>query len=54
VLPGLTGWPDDDRRALADVIRAKGGVRESEFVRLFDAHTLLRRALITLSRGKAD
>jgi hypothetical protein len=54
VLPGVTEWPDDDRRALVDVVRAKGGVRESEFVRLFDAHTRLRRAIIALSRGKAD
>jgi hypothetical protein len=52
VLPGIANWSDDERRALADVIRAKGGVRESEFVRQFDAHTPLRRALIALSRGK--
>jgi hypothetical protein len=52
VLPGVADWPEEERRALADVIGAKGGVRESEFVRQFDAHTRLRRALIALSRGK--
>jgi hypothetical protein len=51
VLPGVNGWSADERRALADAIRAKGGVRESEFVHRVDAHTPLRRALIALSRG---
>jgi len=48
VLPGLARWTGPDRRALAAVIRAKGGVRESEFVRLFDSHTRLRRAILAL------
>ena len=44
-LGGVERWPLADRRALAGVIRAKGGRRESEFVRRFDAHVGLRRAL---------
>ena len=38
-------WPKADRDALADVIRAKGGVHEKDYVKLFDAHKRLRRAV---------
>ncbi len=44
-LPAIERWRAADRRALVEVIRAKGGQRESDFVRLFDAHAPLRRAL---------
>ncbi len=44
-LPGVARWPAADRRALARVIRAKGGRRESDFVSRFDAHPKLRRAI---------
>ncbi len=50
-IPGIPGWPRADRRAFAEVIRAKGGRRESEFVRLFDAHPRLRRAIVRLAAG---
>ena len=38
-------WSKADRAALVDVIRAKGGVREKDYVTLFDAHKRLRRAV---------
>ena len=38
VLPGLDRWSPAEKRALAQVVLAKGGRRESDFVRLFDAH----------------
>jgi len=38
-------WPQADRAALVEVIRAKGGVRERDYVTLFDAHKRLRRAV---------
>ena len=44
-------WPAADRRALVGVIRAKGGRRESDFVRRFDRHRRLRRAVIRLAAG---
>jgi len=44
-LPGVPRWSRDDRTALAGVIRAKGGRRESDFVRSFDRHRPLRNAL---------
>ena len=50
LLPGLEGWAEDERAALLDVIRAKGGRRESDFVSRFDAHARLRAALVTLIR----
>jgi hypothetical protein len=38
-------WPQADRAALVDVIRAKGGIREKDYVTLFDAHKRLRQAV---------
>lgn len=50
-LPGVTRWTREEKRALAAVIRAKGGQRESDFVRLFDAHRKLRAAVVRLARS---
>ena len=44
-LPGVARWSQADRRALARVIRAKGGRDESEFLARFAAHPKLERAL---------
>jgi hypothetical protein len=44
-LQGVQAWGHEEKRAAINVIRAKGGRRESDFVRLFDAHTRLRRAV---------
>jgi hypothetical protein len=49
ILPGIERWHRDERRALAEVVRAKGGRRESDGVRLFDRHRKLRAALLKLS-----
>ena len=49
VLPGLTRWSAAERRALVDVVQAKGGRRESEFVWRFDRHRRLREALRALA-----
>jgi hypothetical protein len=51
-LPGVTRWSTANRRALADVVRAKGGRRESEFVSLFDGHRRLRSAVLVLARDE--
>ncbi len=48
-LPGVKRWSAANRRALARVIRAKGGRRESDFVTLFDGHPLLRRAVLKMT-----
>ncbi len=52
-LPGLGRWSAEDRRALAGVVRAKGGRRESAFVLRFDAHVKLRDALRMLAKRHA-
>jgi hypothetical protein len=51
ILPGLERWTAAEKRRLAAVIRAKGGPRESDFVRLFDAHRPLRGAVASLAKG---
>ncbi len=48
-LLGAERWSAAERKALAAVIRAKGGRRESEFVRRFDAHRKLRAAIRRLA-----
>jgi hypothetical protein len=53
ILPGLSRWSSGERRALADVVRAKGGRRESAFVQCFDAHARLRSALVELAKRNA-
>jgi len=54
ILPRLARWNAAERRALAQVVRAKGGRRESEFVRRFDAHRKLRAAIRRLTLDPAD
>lgn len=51
LLPGLDRWSPADRQALLAVIRAKGGQRETDFVRAFDAHSRLRAAIMQLARS---
>jgi len=50
-IPRLDRWSRDERRALVRVVRAKGGHRESEYARLFDAHPRLAAAVLALSGG---
>jgi hypothetical protein len=48
-LPGVERWSRDEKRALIEVARSKGGRWETHYIRLFDAHRKLRRALLTLA-----
>jgi hypothetical protein len=48
-LPGIGRWSPEERRSLAELILAKGGRRESDFVWRFDAHVRLRAALRALT-----
>ena len=48
-LPGVERWTAAQKKALREVVRAKGGRRESDFVRLFDRHSRLRAAVMELS-----
>ena len=49
LLLDVESWKAGERRALVDVIRAKGGRHEWEFVRRFDGHRRLREALRVLA-----
>jgi hypothetical protein len=49
MLPGVSRWRPEEKRALVQVVRAKGGRRESDFVTLFNKHRRLRRAILKLA-----
>ena len=50
-LPGVSRWSPAERRALARVIRAKGGRDEGQFIARFAAHPKLERALFGKRSG---
>lgn len=54
ILPGLEGWGHDEKRHLVDVVRAKGGRRESDFVARFGRHARLRAAVRRLAATPID
>lgn len=49
-LPGISQWSASELAGLVACVRAKGGTRESDFVRLLDGHRKLRAALRHLAR----
>jgi len=54
-LPGIERWSVANRAALAAVVRAKGAVRESDFVARFDRHRRLRQTVRRLAeRSESD
>ncbi|WP_372526751.1 hypothetical protein [Piscinibacter sp.] len=50
----LGAWRDDERRALVDVIRAKSGRSERDYVARYLAHPKLDAALLQWARAHAD
>jgi hypothetical protein len=48
LLDGVDGWTPAEKHALVEVVRAKGGRRESRFVELFNRHRRLQRAILRL------
>jgi hypothetical protein len=48
-LLGVVDWSAAERQALIEIVRAKGGRRESEFVLRFDRHRRLRQAIRALA-----
>ena len=52
ILPGIARWSLGERRALAAVVRAKGGRRDSDFTLAFDRHRKLRRAIQKLAESE--
>ena len=51
-LPRIERWSAADRASLAAVVRAKGAVRESDFVARFDRHRRLRQAVRTIAERR--
>ena len=49
LLKSVERWPLADRRALVQVIRAKGGRRELEYLQRFDEHRRLRAGVAEVS-----
>ena len=45
-IPGVSRWSLPERRALATIVLAKAGRRESDYVALFSAHPKLQQALL--------
>jgi len=49
ILPSVENWSHAEKRALVEVVRAKGSKRESDFVARFDRHPRLRQAILHLA-----
>jgi len=50
LLLDVASWTAAERGALVDVVRKKGGRRESDYVRALDSHRRLRQALRSLAK----
>jgi hypothetical protein len=53
-LPGVERWTREEKRALAKVARSKGGRWETDYLRLFNEHRKLRRALLELAEREYE
>lgn len=49
LMTGVEGWRSAEKRALVEVVRAKGGRQESEFLSRFEAHPRLRAGLARIA-----
>jgi hypothetical protein len=49
LIPGIQRWSAAERSALAKLIDAKGGRRDSDYLRRFDSHPKLAQALRRLT-----
>ncbi|MBM3746150.1 MAG: hypothetical protein FJW34_10155 [Acidobacteria bacterium] len=48
LIPDLARWSEAEKRAVAAILRAKGGAEESRYLRLMQAQPRLRRAVLRL------
>ena len=48
LIPDLSSWSRDEKRAVVEIIRAKAGVDESRYVRLLIGHQRLRDEVIRI------
>jgi hypothetical protein len=54
LVPDLTRWTTEEKRALVRIIRAKVGPEESRLLRLLQRHPKLREAFIRLGSGPSE
>jgi hypothetical protein len=54
ILPGIEHWSPTEKADLITVIRAKGGLRESDFALAFDRHRRLRMAVVGLMMEEGE
>ena len=54
LVPDLTRWTTEEKRAIVRIIRAKVGPEESRFLRLLQRHPKLREAIIRLGSGPSE
>jgi hypothetical protein len=54
LLPGISTWRPEEKRAMVRVVRAKGGRRESDFVKLFNEHRRLQSGILKLAREQPE
>ncbi len=52
ILPGLKRWRPDDKRALFEVVQAKGGRRESDYLLRFERHKRLRQSIRSVAESE--
>jgi hypothetical protein len=48
---GYARWPEADRKAVEEIVRAKGGPTEQRYLRLLQSHARLRRPLLRLGEA---
>jgi hypothetical protein len=48
MVPEVKGWSSREKRSLAEIIRAKVGAGEAEYLRLTQGHVELKRTMLRL------
>ncbi len=48
LIPDLNRWSKDEKKGLQNIIRAKAGLDEAQYLKLLQKHSLLRAAIIKL------
>ncbi len=54
LIPNLSRWSKEDKRAIAHIIRAKAGEEEYKYVRLLQTHSKLHDEVIRIGSLDAD
>jgi hypothetical protein len=52
LMPSLSGWSRNEKRALVEIVRAKAGRDEARYLRLLQAHARLRGEIIRLGSAR--